>query len=81
MSPISSSDIVQDQRIKEQNFGNYENIPISEWIEMAKQANVQLLDLLDYCPESGENYESVRNRTRVFLKSVISKVWHLLFST
>ena len=46
---LVTSDIVKDDRIKEQDFGKYENIPISQWIEMAKQAKIQLLDFLILC--------------------------------
>ena len=44
---------------------------LSEWMEMAIKAKV---DPLDFCPESGETNIDVRNRTREFLNSVISKV-------
>lgn len=70
-STITSNHIVQDERLREQNFGVYENSPISEWMEMAIKAKV---DPLDFCPESGETNIDVRNRTREFLNSAISKV-------
>ena len=44
---------------------------LSEWMEMAIKAKV---DPLDFCPESGETNIDVRNRTREFLNSAISKV-------
>ena len=44
---------------------------LSEWMEMANKAKV---DPLDFCPESGETNIDVRNRTREFLNSAISKV-------
>ena len=37
-STIISNHIVQDERLRGQNFGVYENSPISEWMEMAIQA-------------------------------------------
>ena len=80
MSEITSKNIVQNERLREQNFGIHENIPIDEWIEMAIKAKV---DPLDLPPESGETNVDVRNRTREFLKSAISKVSyiiHFLFS-
>ena len=44
---------------------------LSEWMDMAIKAKV---DPLDFCPESGETNIDVRNRTREFLNSAISKV-------
>ena len=81
MSEITSKNIVQDERLREQNFGIHENIPIDKWIEMAIKAKV---DPLDLPPESGETNVDVRNRTREFLKNAISKVSyfiiHLVFN-
>ena len=37
-SIITSNHIVQDERLREQNFGVYENSPISEWMEIANKA-------------------------------------------
>ena len=75
MSEITSKNIVQDERLREQNFGIHENIPIDKWIEMAVKAKV---DPLDLPPESGETNVDVRNRTREFLKSAISKVSYII---
>ena len=81
MSEITSKNIVQDERLREQNFGIHENIPIDKWIEMAVKAKV---DPLDFPPETGETNVDVRNRTREFLKNAVSKVSyfiiHLVFN-
>jgi broad specificity phosphatase PhoE len=45
VSKISSSDIVQDDRLREQNFGIHENLPIDKWVEMAIKADVFMYDL------------------------------------
>ena len=77
MSEITSKNIIQDERLREQNFGIHENIPIDKWIEMAIKAKV---DPLDLPPESGETNIDVRNRTREFLKSVILKVSYIIYT-
>jgi len=69
-SEITSNDIVQDKRVREQNFGIHENIPLDQWVEMALKEKT---DPLDFPPESGETNVEVRNRTREFLKNIISK--------
>ena len=70
MSSVTANEIIQDDRIREQSMGNYENTAVIEWIEMAKQAKI---DPLEFCPGSTENNKDVRNRTREFIKSIISQ--------
>ena len=41
MSEITSKNIVQDERLREQNFGIHENIPLDKWVEMAIKAKGQ----------------------------------------
>ena len=67
MSSVTTNEIIQDGRIREQGMGNYENTAVLEWIEMAKQAKT---DPLEFCPGSMENNKDVRNRTREFVKSI-----------
>ena len=72
VSKISSQNIKQDERLKEQNFGAYENSRVEDWIKKSIEAKVE--DPIDFCPESVEKTVDLRNRAREFLKSLISKV-------
>ena len=72
VSNISSQYIKQDERLKEQNFGKYENSRVEDWIKKSIEAKVE--DPIDFCPESVEKTVDLRNRAREFLKSLISKV-------
>ena len=65
------NDIKEDGQIREKHFGKYEDIPISDFVEMAKLAN---MNPYDFTPETGETDESLENRTRAFLKDAIEKV-------
>jgi len=53
----------------------YESTPLHEFHEMVLKAKVD--DPLEFCPESVENNVELRNRTREFLKMVISKITSL----
>ena len=71
MTSVKTADIVQDIRIKEQNFGNYENVKLSDFIAEAMKANI---NPYEFAPETMENGESVRKRSREFFIELISKV-------
>jgi len=70
VSNISMGDIIKDERLREQNCGKCENMPVSKWIEMAIEAKV---DPPDFSPELGESPAEVRNRARESLKNIISE--------
>ena len=71
---ITSEQIIQDELIKERNFGEFENKLVSEWQAMVKAANPnsENMNFFDFTPETGESRETVRNRARKFLKVCIS---------
>ena len=60
MSNITPSDIIQDERIKEQSFGKYENTKLSDFIQAAIKAGG---NFDEFCLETMENNKSVKNRT------------------
>ena len=70
---ITSEQIIQDELIKERNFGEFENKLVSEWQAMVKAANPnsENMNFFDFTPETGESRETVRNRARKFLKVCI----------
>ena len=67
---ITSEQIIQDELIKERNFGEFENKLVSEYQAMVKAANPnsENMNFFDFTPETGESRETVRNRARKFLK-------------
>jgi len=70
VSNISVGDIIKDERLREQNFGKFENMPVSKWIEMAMEAKI---DPPDFTLESAESPTDVRNRAWESLKNIISE--------
>ena len=73
-SNVTSSDIIKDARIKEQGFGIFENHTLNVFLEAAAKANV---NPYEFCPESMESSEDVKNRAREFISSFIKKVFTL----
>jgi len=74
ISKITSNDIIQDERIKEQGFGKFENGTLGAFLEAAAEANV---NPYEFCPGSMESSEDVKNRTRKFMNSIIAKILSL----
>ena len=77
MSNINTTDIIQDERIKEQSFGKYENTKLSEFIQAAIKAGG---NFDEFCLETMEDNKSVKNRTKDFFNSLITKVVHFISS-
>ena len=77
MSKITPSDIIQDERIREQSFGKYENTKLSDFIQAAIKAGG---NFDEFCLETMEDNESVKNRTKDFFDSLITKVIHFISS-
>jgi len=69
-SKINSENIVQDERIKEQHFGEFENAKLGDFIAAAIKANA---NPYEFSSESMESSETVKNRAAEFFHSVISK--------
>ena len=74
--PSNVGDIQEDPRIKERSFGDYENQPVNEFENKAKEAGFSRW--IDYVPENGESRDDVRNRAKNFI-NVSSLKWVLLF--
>ena len=69
-SKISVNDIIEDELIKERDFGELENLLFSQFVSMAKKAN---LELSDVDPARGESLLQVRERGRAFLINKVIK--------
>ena len=72
---ITSEQIIQDELIKERNFGEFENKLVSERQAMVKAANPnsENMNFFDFTPKTGESRETVRKRAREFLTTVVAK--------
>ena len=74
-SKINSENIVQDERIKEQNFGEFENAKLGYFIAAALKANE---NPYEFSPGTMESSEAVKIRTTEFLNDMISKVLNFI---
>jgi broad specificity phosphatase PhoE len=64
-------DIKKDKRVRERHFGDFENRPIIEYSDKAKENNIKAFD---FTPEGGETREVVRQRAKEFFL-VIMDFW------
>ena len=60
----SIENIIEDSRIRERCFGEFENKHVSEYENKAKEAGFK--SWIDFSPENGETREVVRGRAREF---------------
>ena len=65
-------DVIQDPRIRERSFGNFENEMVSEFEMKAKEAGFKRW--IDFTPENGEKREVVRERVRGFFNVRITDI-------
>jgi broad specificity phosphatase PhoE len=64
-------DIKKDKRVRERHFGELENRPFIEYLDKAKEGNI---NTFDYTPEGGETLEVVRKRAKDFFLVIIDYV-------
>ena len=60
----SIENIIEDARIRERSFGEFENKLVSEFETKAKEAGFKRW--IDFSPDNGETREVVRERAREF---------------
>jgi len=67
----SHSNIITDNRIREKTFGVLEGIPITEYVRLAKEANIPPHN---YVPEGGESMQELRTRIKSFMQDLSASV-------
>ena len=64
-SASAIKEIIEDPRIRERNFGVYENKYYSEFEDKVKESGFERW--IDYTPNNGESHEDIHKRARNFI--------------
>ena len=73
----SVENIIEDPRIRERSFGEFENKLVSEFENKAKEAGFKRW--IDFSPENGETREVVRERAREFFNvNILSYIYYYI---
>ena len=76
-SASAIKEIVEDPRIRERNFGVYENANYSEFEDKVKECGFERW--IDYTPNNGESHEDIHNRARTFI--TVSNIYLVCIGT
>ena len=73
----SVENIIEDSRIRERSFGEFENKLVSEFENKAKEAGFKRW--IDFSPENGETREVVRERAREFFNVIYFPIYIITY--